>query len=174
MESTARNIRKKFNEIAASGLLIPSSSLLRKAIVSVKRGKVMFSMNQLVQVVDVMMGNLPYILFRPKSETKEYVVLLFWFINKDDAACEVQKNIEIINQEIAVDLIQLHCVVENVPAARRQFLYLVNNYVCMKVQKDDVCHLPPDNHEQLETFVELLTNPEPTKKRKVDVLASTP
>ena len=127
-----------------------------------------------IHVVDVMMGNLPYILFLPKAETKEYVVLLFLFINMDDAACEVQKNIEIIKQEFAVDQFQLRCLVENVPAARRQFLYLVNNYVCMKVQKDDVCHLPPDNYEQLETFVKLLTNPEPTKKRKVDILASTP
>ena len=147
---------------------------MRKAIVGVKRGKVMFSMNQLVQIVDVMMGNLRYILFRPKSETKEYVVLLFWSTNMDYAACEVQKNIEIIKQETAVGQFQLRCLVENVPAARRQFLYLVNNYVCLKVQKDDVCHLPPDNHEQLETFVKLLTKLEPTKKRKVDILASTP
>ena len=134
----------------------------------------MFSMDQLVQVVDVIMGNLPYILFRPKSETKEYVVLLFWSTNMDDAACEVQKNMEIIKREVAVDQFQLRCVVENVPTARRQFLYLLNNYIFLKVQKDDVCHLPPDNHEQLETFVKLLTNPEPMKKRKVDIIASTP
>ena len=55
MESAARDIRKKFQEIATTGLPIPSSSLLRKAIISVKRGKVMFSMDQLVQVVDVIM-----------------------------------------------------------------------------------------------------------------------
>ena len=74
MESAARDIRKKFQEIATSGLLISSSWLLRKEIISVKRGKVMFSMDQLVQVVDVIMGNLPHILFCPKSETKEYVI----------------------------------------------------------------------------------------------------
>ena len=45
---------------------------------------------------------------------------------------------------------QLRCVVENVPAARRQFLYLLKNYTFLKVQKDDVCHMPPDDHEQLE------------------------
>ena len=174
MESAARDIRKKFQEIATSGLPIPSSSLLRKAIITVKRGKAMFSMDQLVQVVDVLMGNLPYILFRPKSETKEYVVLLFWSTNMDDAACEVQKNMEIIKREVAVDQFQLRCVVENVPTARSQFLYLLNNYIFLKVQKDDVRHLPPDNHEQLETFVKLLTNPEPMKKRKVDITASTP
>ena len=92
----------------------------------------------------------------------------------DDAACEMQKNMEIITREVAVDQFQLRCVVENVPAARCQFLYLFNNYTFLKVQKDDVCHLPSDNHEQLETFVKLLTQPEPMKKRKVDIIASTP
>ena len=62
----------------------------------------------------------------------------------DDAACEVQKNMEIIRRKVAVDQFQLRCVVENVPTARRQFLYLLNNYISLKVQKDDVCHLPPD------------------------------
>ena len=70
MESAARDIQKKFQEIAASGLPIPSSSLLRKAIIRVKRGKVMFSMDQLVQVVDVIMGNLPYIFFIPNPKQK--------------------------------------------------------------------------------------------------------
>ena len=120
------------------------------------------------------MINLPYILFRPKSETKEYIVLLFWSTNMDDAAYEVQKSMEIIKREVAVDQFQLRCVVENVPTARRQLLYLLNNYIFLKVQKDDVCHLPPDNHEQLESFVKLLTNPESMKKRKVDIIASTP
>ena len=174
MESAARHIQKKFQEIAASGLPIPTSSLLQKAIISVKRGKVMFSMDQLIQVVDVMMENLPYILFRPKSETKEYVVLVFWSTNMDNVHVKYKKKMEIIKQEIAVDQFQLCCVVENVPATRRQFLYLLNNYIFLKVQKDDVCHLPPDNHEQLETFVKLLTEPEPRKKRKVDFITSTP
>ena len=47
----------------------------------------------------------------------------------DDAACEVQKNMEIIKREVAVDQFQLRCVVENVPTARRQFLDLLNNYI---------------------------------------------
>ena len=77
MKSAERDIRKKFQEIAASRPSIPSLLLLRKAIINVKTGKVMFSMDQFVPVVTVLMGNLPYILFCPKSETKEYVVLLF-------------------------------------------------------------------------------------------------
>ena len=52
MESAARDIRKQFQEIAASGLSIPSLTLLRKAVLSVKRGKVMFSIDQLTKKVD--------------------------------------------------------------------------------------------------------------------------
>ena len=79
-----------------------------------------------------------------------------------------------LEDPVDVNQFQLSCLVENIPAAKYQFLYLVNNYVCLKVQNDDMCHLPPDNHKQLETLVKLLTNPKPMKKRKVDILASTP
>ena len=169
MESAARDIRTQMKEIAASGLTIASSTLLRKAIISVKNGKVMFCIDQLSKVVNLLMGNLPHILFRPKSDTKEYVILLFWSTNMDDCECEIQKKFEIIKQEIAVDHFQLRCVVENVPSPRRQFLYLLNNYVCLKAQSDEVYHLPPDNKEQLNNFLQLLKNPGPKRK-----LASTP
>ena len=167
MESATRNIRTQMKEIAASGLTIPSSTLLRKAIVSVKNGKVMFCIDQLSKVVNLLMGNLPHILFRPKSDTKEYVILLFWSANMDDSECEIQKKFEIIKQEI--NHFQLRCVVENVPSLRRQFLYLINNYVCLKGQNDEVYHLPPENKKQLDNFFQLLKNPGPKRK-----LASTP
>ena len=79
MESAARDIRKKFQEIATSKLPILSSSLLRKAIISVKRGKVMFSMDQLVQVVDEMMGKFFYIFFfpNPKQKNMFFTVLVY-------------------------------------------------------------------------------------------------
>ena len=130
-------------------------------------------MDQLVQAVDVIMGNLPYILFRPKSETKEYVVLLFWSTNMDDAACECKKHGNYQARSSSGSVPIALCVGKrtncktSIPLSAQQ-LHL------FKMQKDDVCHLPPDNHEQLETFVKLLTNPEPTKKRKVDIIASTP
>ena len=63
MENAARDIRKQFQEIAASGMSVPSSTSLRKAVVSVKRGKFMFSTDQLAKVVQVLMENFPYILF---------------------------------------------------------------------------------------------------------------
>ena len=63
MGSAAGDIRTQMKEIAASGLTIPSSTLLRKAIISVKNKKVMFCIDQLSKVVNLLMGNLPYILF---------------------------------------------------------------------------------------------------------------
>ena len=144
-ESAAIDNRTQLKEIAASGLTIPSSTLLRKAIISVKNGKVMFCINQLSKVVNLLMGSLPHILFRPKSNTKEYVILLFWSTNLDDFECEIQKKFDIIKQEIAVDHFQLCCIVENVPSPRRQFLYLLNNYVCLKAQSGEV---PPTAGQQ--------------------------
>ena len=70
IESEARDIRTQFKEIAASGLTIPSLTLFRKAIISVKNGKIMFCIDQLSKVVNLLMGNLPHILFRPKSDIK--------------------------------------------------------------------------------------------------------
>ena len=84
----------------------------------------------------------------------------------DDFACQVQKKFEIVRQEIAVDLFQLRCIVENVPAPRRQFLKLANNYICLKTQNDNNFYLSAENQEQLENFLKLLNNPEPSKKRK--------
>ena len=81
---------------------------------------------------------------------------------------------EEIRKEIAVDLFQLRCIVENVPAPRRQFPYLVNNYICLKTQNDNGFHLSAENQEQLESFLKLLNNPEPPKKQKAVDFVITP
>ena len=47
MENSARQIRQQFQTIADSGFPLPTSTLLRKAVVSVKKGKFMFSTEQL-------------------------------------------------------------------------------------------------------------------------------
>ena len=78
-------------------------TLVRKAVVSVEKDRAMFFLKQLTKVEAWLMGNLPYILFCSKAETNDYVLLLFWDINQDDSACEVQKNVEIMKQEILWD-----------------------------------------------------------------------
>jgi len=60
METEARDIRKQFQKIAESGFPVPNSTLLHKVVVSVKKGKLMFSSEQLKHVVKMVMGDLPY------------------------------------------------------------------------------------------------------------------
>ena len=58
MAQAAHGIRKQLHKIGHSGFLLPESTLLRKAIVSVKTGKLRFSNEQLKQVVFKLMGKL--------------------------------------------------------------------------------------------------------------------
>ena len=169
MEDSARQIRQQFQTIADSGFPLPTSTLLRKAVVSVKKGKFMFSTEQLSRVVQMIMENKPYLLFRPKSDTKDYVVLVFWSTNFDDTLCNIQENAEVIKQEVLADGYQLRFKVENIPSPRRFTLYMLNNYITLAVQNDDDCHLPPVDHKQLESFLTLLeaNNIATPKKRKL-------
>ena len=156
MEAAAKDIREEFQLIAESGFPLPASTLLRKAIISVKKGKLMFSTEQLGRVVSFLMQHMPYILFRPTSETKDYVILVFWATSIDESACEIQRRAEIIKQEIAVDNFQLRFTTEKIPTARRFMSYMINNFVTMTVQSDEVCHLPPDEHKEFTAFQKLL------------------
>ena len=152
MEDSARQIRQQFQTIADSGFPLPTSTLLRKAVVSVKKGKFMFSTEQLSRVVQMIMENKPYLLFRPKSDTKDYVVLVFWSTNFDDTLCNIQENAEVIKQEVLSDGYQLRFKVENIPSPRRFTLYMLNNYITLAVQNDDDCHLPPVDHNSSSLF----------------------
>ena len=143
-------------------------TLVRKAVVSVKKDRAMFFPEQLTKVVALLMENLPYILFRPKEETKDHVLLLFSVTNQDNSACEAQINVVIIKQELLSGGFQLRFNVKNLPALPRKVLYLANNYQCLKALNDDICHLPPDNHKQLVSFLKLLREPETAKKRRID------
>jgi len=171
MESQAREIRSQFQSIAESGFPVPNTSLLRKAVISVKKGKLMFSAEQLNRVAKMIMSKKPYLLFRPKAETKSYVILIFWSTSIDDTECAIQQQAEIVKQEVAVDHFQLRFKVENIASPRRNLLYLVNNFIILSTQNDDECHLPPEDHKQLIEFFQLLQEQniiaESSKKRKV-------
>ena len=156
MEDSARQIRHQFQTIADSGFPLPISTLLRKAVVSVKKGKFMFSTEQLSCVVQMIMENKPYLLFRPKSDTKDYVILVFWSTNFDHTLCSIQENAEVIKKEVLADGYRLRFKVENIPSLRKFTLYMLNNYIMLAVQNDDECHLPPVDHKQLESFLTLL------------------
>ena len=48
--------------------------------------------------------------------------------------------------------------------------YLLNNYKTLAIQNNELCHLPPQDHKQLKSFLELLQNQNiagNTKKRRI-------
>ena len=97
--------QRQFQDIATTSQ--PAATLLRKAVVSVKKYKTLFFPEQITKVVTLLMSDLPYILFRPNSETKDYVLLLFWAASHDDSNCTLQKSMQIIKLEILSDGFQL-------------------------------------------------------------------
>ena len=104
---------KQFQGIATTSQ--HAATLLRKVMVSDKKDKKLFSPEQLTKVLSLLMGSPPYILFRPKSETKDYVLLLFWATSQDDSNCAQQKSVQNIKQEILSDGFQLQFTVKNGP-----------------------------------------------------------
>ena len=167
MQSEARNIRKRFQEIAAAGTLKPTTTMLRKGVLSVKNGKMMFSYDQLTKVAAMIMGKFPYFLFRPKADSKDYIILLFWATNSEDTDCEIQKNVEVIKQEVAGDGFQLRFINENLLSTLRQVLYITNNYPCLKFQTEDISYLSSECQAQLHTILDLV-KPGSSKKRKLE------
>ena len=91
--------RKLFKEINVSA--IPSSSLLRKVSLDIGRGKA-------VEIVDVLMGDLPFFLFQSKSNKKNYVVLLFWAA--DDEVCRILEKV----QTMSNNKLQINFKIESV------------------------------------------------------------
>ena len=169
MEIAARDIRRRMQEIADTGFPIHSSSMLRKAVVSCRKGKLAFNHEQLKQVVAMVMQDGAYIVFKPKSETKEYVILLFWSTSIDESECKIQQQVEIVKKEIAVDNFRLMFRVENVADPKRQFHYLLNKLTVLSLQNDDIVQLPAEDHKQLNSFLKLLKeqkSSESNKKRK--------
>ena len=97
--------RKLFKEINVS--TIPSSSLLRKVSLDIGRGKT-------VEIVNVLMADLPFFLFQSKSNKKNYVVLLFWAA--DDEVCRILKKVQIISN----NKLQINFKIESVTKNQRE------------------------------------------------------
>ena len=97
--------RKLFREINVS--TIPSSSLLRKVSLDIGRGKT-------VEIVNVLMADLPFFLFQSKSNKKNYVVLLFWAA--DDEVCRILKKVQIISN----NKLQINFKIESVTKNQRE------------------------------------------------------
>ena len=49
----------------------------------------------------MLMGELPYPLFRPKSETKCYIILIFWSTSVEQFDNKIQKKAKVFQKELA-------------------------------------------------------------------------
>ena len=73
-----------------------------------------------------------------------------------------------IKKEVLADEFQLRFEVENIPSPTQFIFYMLNNYFTMRFKTTD-CHLPSQDHKQLESFMTLLEeyNIITLKKRKL-------
>ena len=77
METTAREIRQ-LQVIADSGFSILTLTLHRKAVVLVKKSKLMFLSEELSCLVQMHLESMPYLLLRSKAE-EDYFIFIFWY-----------------------------------------------------------------------------------------------
>ena len=65
MQMMARAIGEKFADVVSSGFCIPSECPnMRKAIVTIRKGKVSFSSEQLLRSIKLLLEDVPYIAFK--------------------------------------------------------------------------------------------------------------
>ena len=61
-----------------------------------------------------------------------------------------KKKAEMLKQNVLFDKFQMYFKIENTPKPQRQVACLVNNFLCLKKENDEACHLSPDEYQKLE------------------------
>ena len=141
------------SRVVKSVTLQPAKILLRKAMVSVNGQSDVFPDN-LVEIVTLLMENLPYIFFRSISETKDYVMFLFWAASQAILSSFCKNHRANQTRNIVGWLsVTLYC--EKVAGATSCVL---STAVTSNTQNKNSCDLPPDNYKQLISFLKLLKN----------------
>ena len=89
----ARKIRKIFLDIDKEGKSIPADGeMLRKGVLTVSRGKALFSTDQLIQVCIHMFEDLPFVAFKGSTDSRPYVVVIFSADCQYGDVCEVKQD----------------------------------------------------------------------------------
>ena len=103
-QEEARKIRKIFLNIDKEGKSIPAvDETLRKGVLTVSRGKALFSTDQLIQVCEHMFEDLPFVAFKGPTDAHPYVVVIFSANCQYGDVCEVKTRLEIFKKEAAVE-----------------------------------------------------------------------
>ena len=161
------DVRRRFQEIAGSGN--QTSTLLRKAVVRCSKNGASFHHEQLKQTISLIMGNAPYVIFKPKNPTKDYVVILFWSTSFDDCNCDIQQQVESVKKNVLLDDFKLIFRVETMVHFKRQLYYLIHKMDMFYLQNDDLARLPTADHKQLNSILKAIKEKkvsEGSKKRK--------
>ena len=102
-----RGVREEFADIVSSEFGIPQGTKIRKAVMTVSKGKTLFSLSQLTKAVKILIKEVPFIVFKPKCEFKPYLNVVFWIKDEDEDCCSIINRIESVKKEIAVDGINI-------------------------------------------------------------------
>ena len=126
-QEEARKIQKIFFDIDKEGKSIPSDGeMLRKGVLTVSRGKALFSTDQLIQVCEHMFEDLPFVAFKAPADAADapYVVVIFSPNYQYGDVCEVKTRLEIFKKEVAVDNFLLRFKVESIFSPEKYLQHL--------------------------------------------------
>jgi len=138
LQQKARNIREQYGVIIAECFAIPNSSLLRKAVISIRKGKLAFSWDQLHKACRVLFEETPYILFKSPKESRPYVTVLFWACDEVDIKCAVLSHLETVKKETTCLGLDFEIDVTSVFAPTRYLLYLLENSSDVSVENRQI------------------------------------
>ena len=121
-QEEARKIRKIFLDIDKEGKsILTDGELLRKGVLTVSRGKALFSTDQLIQVCGHMFEDLPFVAFKGPADACPYVVVIFSTNCQYGDVCEVKTRLEIFKKEVAVDNFLIRFKVESIFSPEKYF-----------------------------------------------------
>ena len=124
-QEEARKIRKIFLDIDKEGKSIPADGeMLRKGVLTVSRGKTLFSIDQLIQVCIHMFEGLPFVAFKGPADARPYVVVIFLADCQYGDVCEVKTRLEIFKKEGAVENFLIRFKVEAIFSPEKYFQHL--------------------------------------------------
>ena len=98
--------------------------MLRKGVLTVSRGKALFSTDQLLQVCEHMFEDLPFVAFKGPTDARPYVVAIFSANCQYGDVCEVKTRLEIFKKEAAVENFLIRFKVESIFSPEKYFQHL--------------------------------------------------
>ena len=121
-QEQARKIHKIFLDIDKEGKSILSDGeMLRKGVLTVSRGKALFSTDQLLHVCEHMFEGLPFVAFKGPADACPYVVVIFSANCQYGGVCEVKTRLEIFKKEAAVENFLIRFKIESIFSPEKYF-----------------------------------------------------